>query len=171
MDTYLAEALRLAQELNDRQGLVLMLLRLARAEDARGDRARAVTLAGRALTIAREAGDRLGFARAMEQLAALAAADQPERGVSLAAAAASLRQTLGADLPPAERERLTGWQVTARRTLGETAYAAAMEQGGSQTLEQAFTLAQDLAQAAGAGLVTVSGPRGTASPNTWDLRL
>jgi hypothetical protein len=70
--------------------------------------------------------------------------------VSLAAAARRLRLTLGADVPPAEHERLMSWQATAQRALGETTYAATEADGQRLTVEQATAAALELAQIASA---------------------
>jgi hypothetical protein len=54
VDDYLAEAVRLAEDLDDHQGLVITLLTLAHTGDARGDKHRVAALLLQALTIAHE---------------------------------------------------------------------------------------------------------------------
>jgi len=73
---------------------------------------------------------------------ALAAAQgQPERALHLAGAAAALRETIGAPLPPTEQEEFERHLEMARQTLDEEAAAKALANGRAMTLEQAIEYA------------------------------
>ncbi len=145
----LAESLALQREQGYQQGLAWTLLSLARVAHAEGDDARAGRLLVEALESAHDVGDRLALARSMEEAAAIAAASQPAPAVCLAGAAEALRQTVGADPLPAERDRLARWQVAARVALGADGYAAALAAGRRYSLKQATAAALELAESRG----------------------
>jgi len=92
--------------------------------DLAADRYRAALSEFRAL------GVRGGVAAALEGLAELAAGrDQPADAVRLLAAAAAVRESIGAPTPPVDRPRHDGLLAAARATLGERAFAAAWHAG------------------------------------------
>ena len=101
------------------------------------DRPGARALLGEALRTYRDAGDRQGVARSLEGVARLAAAGLPSRAVRLAGAAAGLRETVGAPLPPAERITLDRHLAAARAALGARAAAGAWADGRSLPPAQA----------------------------------
>ncbi len=97
----------------------------------------------------------------LEGLAAVdAVLGSSERAARLAAAASSLRETIGVPIPPAEREAAEGTVVSIRRALGEDAFTSAWAAGRALTTEQAVVEA--LAEPA----VSAASPR--RSPNGQD---
>jgi predicted ATPase/transcriptional regulator with XRE-family HTH domain len=145
----LEQSLRLQREQADQQGLAWTVLELARLAHAEGQDAQAGRLLAEGLGRARAADDRRTLARGMEEVALVVAGDQPARAVSLAAAAAELRRSIGAELVPAERARLRSWETSVRAVLGESAYGAARAEGQHYTLEEAISLALGLTRAEG----------------------
>jgi hypothetical protein len=88
--------------------------------------------------IRRELWDRAGIAECLEGWAELAAVEeQPERAARLFGAAAALRETLGAPLPPSDRVEYERRLATLRSTLGEPAFASAWNAGRALTWQQA----------------------------------
>jgi hypothetical protein len=61
----------------------------------------------------------------------------PERAVRLFAAADTLRTSIGAVMPPYDRDDYEAALATARATLGEKAFAAAWAGGRAMTTERA----------------------------------
>jgi hypothetical protein len=91
-----------------------------------------------------ELGHKRGIARALECLAASAAAQSnAEKSLHLAGAAAALRQRLGAPLTPTEQSRLEKALEFARRTLGSAAGLTAWMEGWAMPVEQAVGEALD----------------------------
>jgi hypothetical protein len=91
-----------------------------------------------------ELGHKRGIARALEFLAASAAAQSnAEQSLHLAGTAAALRQRLGAPLTPAEQPRLEKALEFARRTLGSAAGVKAWMEGWEMPVEQAIQEALD----------------------------
>ena len=146
----LEESAALQRAQGFQQALAWSSSALAQVAVAEGDAALAGRLLAEGLALARDTGDLLAVARGLEGVAALVEPGRPERAVRLAAAAAALREALGADLLPAERARLERWQAAATRALGKTAYAEAWSQGCRQSWEQATTEALVAAEAAAA---------------------
>jgi non-specific serine/threonine protein kinase len=136
--------------LQDRQGLVLSLPTLAQLALGQGDVGRAGQLLAEGLHLAEQADDRLALARGMESVAALVGGQDPGGALRLAGAAAALRESLGAQLTPADRARLEQWQVRALRDLGTTAYSTALAEGRQRALEEAVAVAASTAAAASA---------------------
>ena len=64
-----------------------------------------------------------------------------ERALRLAGAAAALRQSVGAPLPPVERARLDENLETARQAVSNTASAAAWVEGWAMPAEKAIAYA------------------------------
>jgi hypothetical protein len=76
----------------------------------------------------------------LEDMAELVQAQQPaERAVRLLGAAAALRERMGLLRPPVERPEYDQRVSELRRTLGETAFAAAWSAGQAMSLEEAVT--------------------------------
>ncbi len=85
-----------------------------------------------------EFGARLEVAECLESTAALAASiDQPELAARLTGAMDSLRETIGAPLPPVYRPQHDRMVSLLRRRLGPSAFAGAYAAGRAMTLEQA----------------------------------
>jgi hypothetical protein len=89
-------------------------------------------------------GHKRGIARALECLAASAAAQsKAEQSLHLAGAAAALRQRLGAPLTPTEQPRLEKALEFARRALGNAAGLRAWMEGWEMPVGQAIREALD----------------------------
>jgi hypothetical protein len=61
------------------------------------------------------------------------------RAARLFAACAALRQALGTPIPPADRTEHERCIATLRAALGDTAFAAAWEEGGAIPMDAAVT--------------------------------
>jgi tetratricopeptide (TPR) repeat protein len=89
-------------------------------------------------------GKRTDLANLLEGFAALAVArGQPERAASLAGAAATLRQSIGARPSPIDQAEPLRWLEMARQDLSADAWAAAWAAGEAMALEQAVEYALD----------------------------
>jgi predicted ATPase/DNA-binding CsgD family transcriptional regulator len=113
----------------------------AKLSARRGDAQEAESLAGDALSLGREAGDRLGLVDGLELLARLA--DEQERkrqAVRLWSAAGSLRTELGYRLVIDRAEQDTA-VTAAREALGPDDYTAAWAEGATLSGEEAIAYA------------------------------
>jgi hypothetical protein len=87
-------------------------------------------------------GHRRGIARALEGAAFLAVSQGlPERALRLAAAAAHLRQSVGAPRHPEEQFRLDQTLLPAWESVSEAAGKRAWAEGAGMTLEAAIRYA------------------------------
>ncbi|MFE1902457.1 BTAD domain-containing putative transcriptional regulator [Streptomyces gardneri] len=110
----------------------LILAELGFSALARGDLAQALKLQEEGYGTALASGDPRAVALALEGLASAHAPAGRARGAALLlGAAAALRASTGAPLPPAERVDVDRTEAAARAALGEEAYAAAFAHGGS----------------------------------------
>jgi predicted ATPase/DNA-binding CsgD family transcriptional regulator/DNA-binding XRE family transcriptional regulator len=139
----LDDSLTLYREQSHAQGVGYTLTALGVLALDTGDAAKAREYFLEGLSEARRAGEPLPFARLIEELGCLSALRNPLRAVTLAAAAAAQRQTLGASvsdpsLSPKERARLEGCLQVARRELGEPGYSAAWRAGKLLPAEDAI---------------------------------
>lgn len=90
------------------------------------------------LAIARDVGGKRGMAMAIEELALVARAHARHvEAARLFAAAQTLREAIGAPLPPADHVRYDRAVAGVRAGLGEQAFAAAWAEGQAMALEQA----------------------------------
>jgi hypothetical protein len=84
-------------------------------------------------------GHRRGMARALEGYACLALAQgHPARALTLAAAAAHLRQLISAPLPQAEQSKLDRTLLPAWKSLSEPEGKGAWAEGSAMSLEKAM---------------------------------
>jgi hypothetical protein len=105
-----------------------------------GNDAEARRLYGESIRMFKELGHKRGIARALECLAASAAAQSNARkSLRLAGAAAALRQRIGAPLTPTEQMKLEKALEFARRTLGNAAGVSAWMEGWALSVEQAVS--------------------------------
>jgi predicted ATPase/DNA-binding CsgD family transcriptional regulator len=94
------------------------------------------------LTVYQETRDAAGIAQCLDGFAAVAAAQvQTDRAIRLVAAAAALRECIGAPLHPLQRERRDGWLGPLRRTVGEDAFTQSWARGHALMIEEAVALA------------------------------
>ncbi|MFN8499076.1 MAG: tetratricopeptide repeat protein [Anaerolineae bacterium] len=140
--TQLEASLALRREVGDRWGVANGLNNLGQVARELGDYASARRFFTESLTINRELGDRGAIAYLLEDFASLAAVEnQPQRALRLAAAAETLRETLGAPLSEPEQKRLTQALAPVRESLGEARAADTWASGRQLTFEQAIEIA------------------------------
>jgi hypothetical protein len=108
-----------------------------------GDLASARALYKEGLANRRELGDRLGIARALEGLAAVAAAlGSSIRAARIWGAAQRLREEIGTPLSLAERPRYDQCGAAARAAVAnDAAFDRAWQEGRALTLKRAIELA------------------------------
>jgi predicted ATPase/Tfp pilus assembly protein PilF len=136
------ESLTICREISDQRHIAASLDNLGLVSRAQGDYGTARTLHKEGLAICREIGDKRGIIVSLEGIAALAAApEQWQQAARLFGAAAALRVTIGAPLPPSERAEQEHQVAAARRALGEAAFAVAWGEGQALTLEEAAAFA------------------------------
>ncbi|MFB7354358.1 BTAD domain-containing putative transcriptional regulator [Streptomyces gardneri] len=110
----------------------LILAELGFSALARGDLAQALKLQEEGYGTALTSGDPRAVALALEGLASAHAPAGRARGAALLlGAAAALRASTGAPLPPAERVDVDRTEAAARAALGEEGFAGAFAHGGS----------------------------------------
>jgi tetratricopeptide (TPR) repeat protein len=138
----LHESLLIRRQLGDKAGLALSLNTLADVVLDEGEFGDARPLLDESLVINHELGDQTAIAYLIEDYAGLAAAEaRPQKALQLAGFAASLRETIGAPLPPSEQARVNRMIAPARATLSESTVTAEWETGRSLGLEEAVQLA------------------------------
>jgi predicted ATPase/DNA-binding CsgD family transcriptional regulator len=138
----LREGLEIQESLEYQQWSIVLNCELGHAllDQGRGGEARAAF--AEAIRGATDTGDRLRLARALEGVARAAASGQPTVAVRLAGAAAALRTLLGITPWPRDERRRVLWLPTARRELGERAYANAWSAGQAMSQDDARALAE-----------------------------
>jgi predicted ATPase len=123
-------------------GVASTLADLGAVARQRGDRAAAGRLHRESLASFLRLGHRRGIARQLESLACLAAEEgQGERGIRLAAAAAALRERVGAPPSPAVQVELERALAALQRLLGPERARATWREGAALPLEDAARLA------------------------------
>jgi predicted ATPase/tetratricopeptide (TPR) repeat protein len=138
----LEQSLALYGEIGARAGIAPVLGLLGRVALLEGDAVRADQRYAASLRLWRELSDRPGIASCLDGWAEVALAqDRPTRVARLCAAAAALRDAIGAPLWPVERARYDRTVAAARAQLDEGAFAAAWEEGRALSMEDAVTLA------------------------------
>ena len=132
-------ALGAFRDAGDPWGSARSLTDLAYIDCDRGDHAAAHAACREALEIFAGLGNRRGMARAIEGFACLALGQgHAGRALTLAAAAAHLRQLIGAPLRPAEQSKLDRTLAEAWESLGETAGKRAWTEGSALSLAKAI---------------------------------
>jgi predicted ATPase/class 3 adenylate cyclase len=135
------ECLAVLGRVGDRRGIAIAYSNLGQVARQQCDYGAARAAQQEALRIAQELGDPGGIARGLEHLADVACRRRPHQAARLLAAAAVLREAIGAPLSAQERpirERLLG---AVRAALGEAALDAAWDAGRTMPLEQAIAQA------------------------------
>jgi hypothetical protein len=142
------ESLTLLRPVGDRWSMFYALVNLGGAAQARGDYEAARSAYQEALVCNYELRNRLGIALLLECLAEVAVAqDRHQPGARLMGAAERLLELIGASWPPpyvASRERT---QATLCAALGDTAFAAARNEGRALPLAEAVRYALEAAPA------------------------
>ena len=132
-------ALSAFRDAGDPWGSARSLTDLGYIDCEQGDHSAAHAEYREALEIFAELGHRRGMARAMEGSACLALArGHAARALTLAAAAAHLRQQISAPLPQAEQSKLDGTLLLAWQALSESEGKSAWEEGSVMSLEKAL---------------------------------
>jgi predicted ATPase/DNA-binding CsgD family transcriptional regulator/Tfp pilus assembly protein PilF len=140
-NTYLSEALLIMERLEDRVRVAMVLANLGMAALYEGHNDQAALRYRECLRILQELGARQHLAESLEGMACLAARrGSPERALRLAAAGASIRETIGAVHSPFTQRLLDDWLGQARTSLGEAA-ARAWEEGAGLSEDAALALA------------------------------
>jgi predicted ATPase/DNA-binding SARP family transcriptional activator/DNA-binding CsgD family transcriptional regulator len=136
------ESLALAHKMEDDFAIILSLQHLAIASLYQGDYRRARALYKRGLELCRQQKTRHLTVAHLHVSAALAASQgRPQRSARLWAAAAALREAIGATLPPFKRRGWDPYIDTARAQLDEEAWEAAWAEGRAMPPEQAIEYA------------------------------
>jgi predicted ATPase len=135
---HLEESLRLLRALDEKSGMALALHELGVIARAQGDQARAAALLRDGLGLAWNIGDRRRAAFCLEGLAA-GRACRPLQAARLMGAAAALRDTLGAPLPPAERADYERILAAVRSDAGPAAFEQAWQAGWTLPIDQVIS--------------------------------
>ena len=132
-------ALATFQEVGDPWGCARSLADLGYIDCEQGNHSAARSAYREALEIFAGVGNQRGIARALEGFACLALAlGDTKRALTLAAAAAHLRQLIGAPLPQAEQQKLDRTLLLAWKSLNETQGQQAWAEGSAMTLEDSI---------------------------------
>jgi tetratricopeptide (TPR) repeat protein len=135
----LEEAVSLLREIGDRWHYVNAVNNLANVARAQNRYGVARDLYYESLEINRELGDDWALAYLLEDVGYWNAAEGfPKIALELIGAADTLRESIGAPLPPAERENSEKLLKPARDGLSSEAQEAALEAGRLMSLEQAI---------------------------------
>ncbi len=138
----LERALAIWREVGDRWAIANTLIELGNLARERTAYADAAALYGESLAINRELDDRLAIAYLFEDIGCLAAQQNaPKRALRLVAAAASLREAIGAPLSPAEAGRLQEKLAPTRQQMSQAEQEALEAEGRALSFEQAIELA------------------------------
>jgi tetratricopeptide (TPR) repeat protein len=148
---YYEESLEVCRDLGDRLGIGYALNDLGEVARRQGDPTRARALFSESLVLRQELGDQEGIANSLESLGSLALEQHPaamrdrlagvDRAARLWAAAATVREAMGAPLPPADQARLDEELAAARAVLGDRAFQAAWDAGRALAPDDAVAYA------------------------------
>lgn len=139
------ESLSLSREMGDKHNTVKSLITLGTLRLLDDDPQGARVWYAEALELCRDLGDKEVTAYCLEGLAAVLRADaEPSRAVCLWAAAAALRDAIGAPLSPNGQLHFEQNLATARQALGDERFAAAWSEGGAMDMDQALMWALHL---------------------------
>ena len=130
------------RELGDRGGVSLSLINFGEIAYTLDEYGAARSYFEEALTIGQELGEKHTVNGALDGFASLAVAEsQPGRAITLAGAAAALRDAINYSLPPPEQARMDRILDPAHQKLGEDAYQAAWSEGQKMSVDEAVTYA------------------------------
>ncbi len=136
------EALTINREIGNRAWEAENLRELGLVAEEEGDYAAAEALVKESLAIKEDLGEKRGIAASMEALARVYGGQgQPERRARLFGAAEALRASIGAPIPPADRDEYDGEVAAVRAALTKEACEAAWAAGRAMTLEEAVDYA------------------------------
>jgi DNA-binding CsgD family transcriptional regulator len=153
------ESVRLCREVGHRWVTSQSLAIFAKVAVVQHDRATAQVLYQESLNLAREVGDKVLIASGLEGLAGgVATQGELVWTTRLWGAAAALRDTIGAPMPPIERAGYEQATAAVRMHLGEKAFASAWAEGRMLTPEQVLLVRdpETTRQQISAGVVAAS---------------
>jgi predicted ATPase/DNA-binding CsgD family transcriptional regulator len=131
------ESLALSKEVNEKSNICPSLSLLGKVTSAQGNYAGARAYYEQSLQVAREAGFHWEIACGLEGLASIVAAqNELAWAARLWGAAETLREVLGASLPPVERPDYEHAVAATRAQLGEKTFVAAWAEGRTMTPDQ-----------------------------------
>jgi predicted ATPase len=137
-----AESMAARRELGNKQGIAAALTHLGYVARARGEYVQALAVYEESLALLYGVGDKIGIAQCLEGIAyTVCAQGQAGRAARLLGAAAALRDTVGAPLPPMERPLHNRDVTTARTALGDSGYAEGWAAGRRLPLDQTISYA------------------------------
>jgi len=135
--SHFEESLHIRQELQDRSGIAMSLNNLGMLSQLQNDFETARKLYSDSLSIKLEIADQRGILYSLEMIAGLFVKEAKFlEAAKLWGAAESLRETLGASMPPAEKAIYEADIATARRNVSESEFAEAWSQGRSAPVDQ-----------------------------------
>jgi predicted ATPase len=138
------EALSLSREIEEKQGLASVLVDVGLLQAFLGNHERALTCQRESLVLSRDTGLKLMVGSCLSGIAAtLRRTGQPDRAVRLLAAAASIREQIGAPVPPAYVPLYEAELHALRTGLGQGRFDALWAAGGSLLPEDAIAEALD----------------------------
>jgi len=133
------QSLAIFREISDRWGIAGTLADLGNLAREEGDYSATCSLYQESIKIFHDLDHKRGIARLLECFAGAAAVQgEAERALRLAAAAAALRQNIGAPLKPVEQTKLEVGLHPARQALTPQAGATAWLEGRALTVEKAI---------------------------------
>jgi tetratricopeptide (TPR) repeat protein len=136
------EGLNLYRGLRSIWGIAFSLSNLGAVAHARGDQARALGFYKQSLRLYRDAGEKPMIACCLEGLGSVACTqEQWQYATQLLGMAATLREAMGAPLPPVTRTSYEGTVGDLRKLLGDDLFRAAWAAGQALPLDGAMTLA------------------------------
>jgi len=145
-DRLLEQTVAAERAADDQPGLLHSLTLRGAVALARGDRKAATAALVEALEIAALYGSKLRLTHLFEVLGNLMLETSPAASVRLAAAAEQLRSALGAAPMPTEQARVGRYLETAKRYVGEEAYAELWRTAHTEPLDSTLTQARQYLQ-------------------------
>ena len=139
---FYAEALSLNRQQGDRSGIADSLMGLGMVAEKQGDLTAAYALCQESLAICRAMGDQRRIVISFVGLGSIAQGQyQPVQAARLLGAAASLRETIGTVLNPADQQEADSQAAQVREALGAEAFFVEWDIGRAMTLDQAVEYA------------------------------
>ncbi|GIV98121.1 MAG: serine/threonine protein kinase [Herpetosiphonaceae bacterium] len=126
----LSQSLSMRRQFEDRRDLAATLLALALVMQEQGDESQAIVLLREGMELQMALGTRLGAAQCLEASARILAGNgSATLAVQCLGAAQAIRESIGAPLPPMERDGYQRTLASLRDQLGEAAFDAAWAEG------------------------------------------
>lgn len=143
---YFAQAIELYQLAEDPKGLHNSYFSLGTEEAGQGNAQASLAAFCESLRYADRANNRIGVADTIDQIALLAVSTElAEEAARLTGAARAIRERLGSTGMPNHQQVLAELEAELKRSLGESRYARAIEEGAEITQRQATSRALALA--------------------------